>query len=128
MSEGWLIFFLSVMSVCLTTMTVTLLVTARDLRATLRRLHDMLPRADRTLQEAHHSLRLVRQLLIRADDSTRRIEAVLARACEASLEVFDQFARWRQRTQRFFTKQFGNGSRGEPRPQDRHGWSRNRGG
>lgn len=100
-----MVLLLGVISVCLMVMTVTLVVTARDVRRTLRRMHV-------TLTEAH-------QVLARTRRITRHVDAVVQKGCAVALQVLDPVLALKDRAQAFLEAHVGNhagnGARSEPR-------------
>ena len=110
-----MVFLLSLITACLLTMTVTMLVTARDARRTLRRIDAVVPAVDRTLQEVRRAVQHVQQLLTRADGATRHVETVVRRACEAADEVVERFRTFNRGTEKLLGKWFGNGAGADPR-------------
>ena len=93
--------FLGIATACLVIMTLTILVTAGELR--------------RTLQDARRMFRIGRRLLARADVASGRVEAVLHQACDAATDVLVAIGRVKARAQTLWTKRFGNGAGAEPR-------------
>ena len=109
------IILLCLVSLCLLAMTVTMVVTAREFRETLRRLNAILPGADDAVQEARQSLREMHQLLARVNTASRKVEAVVHDACEAVSGTIGQVARWRRTARTFLKEHLGNGAGADPR-------------
>ena len=114
-----IVLLLGVMTACLLAMTLTMILTARDVRMTLQRLSAVLPDAGQALRETRQSLRHVRALLARGDKATRRVESVIDQLCDATTETLGRFTMWKGRAEQFVLGRFGNGTRGEPRQRRR---------
>ena len=112
--------FLGVICLCLISLTAVLLVTARELRLTLRRINAMLPDAGTTLHEAGRALIQLRRLVSRANVAAREVETVVHRACEMASETLEQFDLARERARAAFTKWVRNGAGVEPRSNGKH--------
>ena len=110
------VLLLGVIAACAVAATACILMTARDLRAALRRLNTVLPEAEGTLRETRHALRQARRLLARGDNASRHVEAVILRACEAASEALERLGHVREAATHLFTMRTGNGTRAEPRP------------
>ncbi len=106
---------LGLVSLCMVAMTVTLMLTAHDIRRTMRRLHAMAPAADQALREAQRVLTHARRLLARAGGATRHVESVVQQACETATETLERFNVLKLNTARFLGKWVGNGTGAEPR-------------
>ncbi len=102
-------------SLCFLAMTVTMVLTAREFRETLRKFNAILPGADHALQEARQSLREMHQLLARVNTASRKVEAVVHDACEVVSGTIGQVARWRRTAQTFLKTHVGNGAGADPR-------------
>ena len=107
--------FLGILTACLLVITLTIFVTAGELRRTLRRLNVMLPDAARAMHDARRMLRRGRRLLARADAASGYVEAVIRQACDAATDVLNAIGRFKTRTEMLWTKRFGNGAGAEPR-------------
>ena len=112
--------FLGLISICLITLAIILLVIALDLRRTLHRINAILPDAGTTLHEAGRALVQVRRLISRVNVTARDVEGVVHRACETASETLEEFALARQRARSAFTKWVGNGAGAEPRSNGKH--------
>ena len=110
----WLL-LLWITTACLVVMTLTILVTAGELRRTLRRLNVMLPETAQAVRDARRLLRQGRRLLARADAASRYVEAVIRQACDAATDALGAIGRFKARTQTLWTKRFRNGAGAEPR-------------
>ena len=106
---------LVIATACLVLLTFTVLVTAGELRRTLRRLNAMLPETAQAVHDARRMFRQGRRLLARADAAAGRVEAVLQQACDAATDVLGAIGRFKTRTQTLWTKRFGNGAGADPR-------------
>ena len=118
MAESTLvILFLGVIATCLVLMAATMLLTARDLRRTIRRVHDLLPACERTVREAHLALAHARRLLSRADTISTAVEGMTERAATAASTLMRAWAQARSRAQHWLEGSFGkrNGTRAESR-------------
>ena len=116
MSDSTVItFLLGLLVVCACVLTGTVVVTARQLRGTLRRLNTVLPAAEQALQEAHRSLRQVHRLLATANGAVERVDAVTHRAIDAATGAAEWVAQWKRRAQRLFSEHAGNGAGADPR-------------
>ena len=107
--------FLGMSSLCLVATTLTIMVTARDVRQTLRRANAMLPDAQQTLSEARHSLQTLHRIFKGATQAAEHVEVVVHQACESASDTLDRLAVLKGRVGGFWTEQFGNGTRAEPR-------------
>ena len=110
----WLL-FLGIATACLLVLTLTVLVTAGELRRTLQRLNVMLPETAQAVHDARRLLRQGRHLLARADAVSGYVEAVIRQACDAATDALGAVGRFKARTQALWTKRFGNGAGAEPR-------------
>ena len=121
MSEPFIgVILLGVISLCLVTITVSLLVTARDLRRVLKRVDAILPACDQAAQEARRILGEARQLLKRTHKTARHIETVVEQACHVASDVIEQVVSLKGRARTFLAKRlFGNGARADSRRQFR---------
>lgn len=67
----------------------------------------------RTLQEAQQTFAQARQLLTRANATTRHVTTVIEQACALTTQLLDSVAAWKTRAQRAFarpwTGRHGNG-------------------
>ena len=116
MSEPLLVMGLLAVSVlCLVTLVMVVLVTARDFRQTLRKINEVVPQAGRTLQEARRSLEEAHQLLARANVASQKVEAVVHGACDAISGTLSQLTLWRKEAGRFLKGHGGNGAGADPR-------------
>ena len=111
------ILFLGVIAMCLVVMAATMLLTARDVRRTIRRVHDLLPSCERALREAHLTLAHTRRLLSRADTISTAVEGMTERAATAASTLMRAWAQVRSRAQHWLEQSFGkrNGTRAESR-------------
>ena len=110
-----LLIFAGMTCASVVTLTVALLVTARDLRATLQRLQGILPACDQTVHEARHTLAEARQLLTRTNNTTRHVESVVHQACTVASDALAQVGAWKDRAQQAWGGRLGNGARSRPR-------------
>ena len=117
--SAWPVMLLGVMTGCLAMITITIVLTTRDLRQTLRRVETALPLADQTLRDLHRSLRSVRRMLTRADRLTSHVEAVVDHMCDAAQVSLDRFMGWKTYVQTLFKGVFENGAGAEPRSHHR---------
>ena len=92
---------LGIATVCLVTITLTMLVLAGELR--------------QTLQDGRRTFRQGRRLLARANAATGRVEAVIHQACDAAADALGAIGRLKTRTRMLWMKRFGNGAGAEPR-------------
>ena len=97
--------FLGIITACFFVMTLTIVVTAGELR--------------RALQDARRMFRQGRRLLARAGIASGHVEAVIHQACEAATGALDAIGHFRTRAQALWTKQVGNGAGAEPRQHHR---------
>ncbi len=99
---GWLAVLLlgGVIGVAVVVMTVAVLFTLRDLR--------------RTLREAHGTFAHARQLLTRANVTTRHVTTVVEQACAFTTGMMDSVTAWKTRAQRALSRRLygrhGNGN------------------
>ena len=113
-----LLWLLGLISACVLILTVTLVVTARQARRTLRHLDVVLPDAAQAAREARRVMQHSRRLLVAANQATGHVEAVIRRACDAVSAALDQFDLLKERTIHVLTRPFGNGTGAGPRPHD----------
>ena len=106
---------LGIVTACLVILTLTVLVTAGELRRTLRRLNLMLPETAQAVHDARRMFRQGRRLLARADAAAGRVEAIIHQACDAATDMLGAIGRFKTRTQTLWTKRFGNGAGADPR-------------
>ena len=109
-----LVLFLGLMSLCAFVVATVLVVTARDVRRTLRRIQTILPDCQGAVHEAH-------QLLKRANQASRHVESVVQAVSDTTTQAMEQFALLRKKAKHLFglTHHNGNGARGGPRHQHR---------
>ena len=100
---------------CVLAMTITIVLTAREFRRTLRRVNAILPGADRAIRETHQSLEQVRRLLTKTNHASAHIEAVIHQACDAASDTLRRFMRVKEQAQALWSARFGNGAGAEPR-------------
>ena len=110
---------LVIVTACVLAMTITVVLTAWEFRRTLRRANAILPGADRAIREAHRSLEHIRRLLIRTNDVSRHVEAVIHQACDAASDTLRRFLRVKEQAQAFWAARLGNGAGAEPRQHHR---------
>ena len=116
MSEPLLTLLLGIMAVCLVAITVTIMLTAQELRRTLRRVNALLPGTDRALRDVQDSLRQTHQLLTMTTGTIRRIESVVRQACDLASGFLETAARLSEQAKGFWHLRSGNGAAGaEPR-------------
>ncbi|MBI3022068.1 MAG: hypothetical protein HYY59_08730 [Candidatus Omnitrophica bacterium] len=106
---------LGIITCSLVTLVITALLIAREFRETLRRVNALLPRAGRTLDEAHRSFQQARHLLTKANRITQEMETVIHETCDAVAETLGRFKSWRERAQSFLKEHVGNGAGVDPR-------------
>jgi hypothetical protein len=110
--------YLFLITACLFALTVTVILTAAEVRRTLRRVNTLLPEAERALQEAHHAFRHSRRVLAGAARATQSIETVVQQLCEAASDAMSRVSFLRNRAAAWITGHLGNGTGEEPRPRD----------
>ena len=110
-----LLLLLGVITASLCFMTVTLFVTARVLRTTLRRVDVILPEAEQALREARYSLRQARRLLAKGDRAAQHVESVVHRACDAAAAALERIVQLKGSVEHFVMGRLGNGAGAEPR-------------
>lgn len=113
MAEPWPLLVLA--SGCLLTITVALILIARDCHETLRRLNALLPAAERALEEVGRALRSGRRVLGSAERASRHVETVVHEACEAAAGSLGRLVRIGERVRKGWVGQFGNGAGSGPR-------------
>ena len=110
---------LAVISLCLLAITLTVDMTARELRQTLRRLSVMLPEADLARRDARRSLHRINRVLARADAAGRHLESVVHQMCDTASGTLERFASFGASARRFWLEHVGNGAGEEPRRRHR---------
>ncbi|MBI4343065.1 MAG: hypothetical protein HY599_06830 [Candidatus Omnitrophica bacterium] len=115
---------LALAAICLVAITITVIVTAVQLHATLRRLNALLPDAGQVLAELRRSSRHVRRLFTRADAASQQVAGLVLRACELASEMLERFSMVRDYVQQAVERRLGHRAGAEPRPQHRNGKSR----
>ena len=108
-------FLLGLLVVCACVLTGTVVVTARQLRGTLRRLNTVLPAAEQALQEAHRSLRQIHRLLATVNGAVERLDTITHHAVDAATGAAEWLVQWKRRAQHLFSEHKGNGAGAEPR-------------
>ena len=93
---------------CLLVMTVTMVTTACQFRATLRRFHAVLP-------DAHRSFRETLRLLRRANAAAQRMEGAVTSVSHVVSGALDHVTELRRKAQRFLQEHGGNGAGADPR-------------
>lgn len=116
-----LVVFLGFFSICLIAMTMTILVTARELRQTLQHANRALTGMDRAVGEAHRCIEYLRHIFSRADQATRHVESIVHRSCDIVSDTVDQLATFNGRAKAFLMGRSTNGTRVDPRPNGRRG-------
>ncbi len=112
MSETSLaVFFLGLISFCALAVTILLFLTLRDLRGMIRQASTLLLGCKDAVQEARHTIQIVRQMLARTDQATHQVEAVVRKTCRVASDIVDQVALFKGRAQTFLASRFGNGAR-----------------
>lgn len=106
---------LSVMALCLITLTAIVLATTGHLHQTLRKMNGLLPHCDQAFQEARHTLHDARGILSRADRAMQSLEKTVQKTSQTTWEVVDQLSHWKQRALSFLSDRFGNGVKHERR-------------
>lgn len=104
-NPAWIALCLGIIGACLTILTMTVVITAAELR--------------RTLRDTRVSLRHVRRLLVRADRATNAVEAIVQQIYETATDTIGQFTRLRRRAQAFWVGHAGNGAGVDPRSHHR---------
>jgi hypothetical protein len=118
--------YLFLITACLVALTVTAILTAIEVRRTLRRVNAILPEAERALQEAHHAFRHSRRVLAGAARTTQYVETVAQQLCEAASDALHRVSFLRNRAAAWIAGHVGNGTGAEPRSRGPH--ARKRGG
>ena len=99
---------LGLIGACLLVMTVTMVTTACQFRATLRRFHALLP-------DAHRSFRQSLRLLRRANAAAQHVEGAMTSVSHAVLGALDRVGELKRKAQRFLQEHGGNGAGADPR-------------
>ena len=115
MGEFLVMTFLVVVSACALVMTVTIVIAAKDLRRTMRRMNTLLTQCDHTIQDARRTLGKAHEVVARTNQAARHIEGVIHKACEAASEAIERVTVFKERTEEWWTERFGNGARSGPR-------------
>ena len=118
--------YLFLITACLVSLTITVILTAVEVRRTLRRVNAILPEAERALQEAHQAFRHSRRVLAGAARTTQYVETVAQQLCEAITDALNRITFLRNRAAAWITGHLGNGAGEEPRSRGPH--ARPRGG
>ena len=98
---AWLALFLGVAGACLVILTATVVITAAELR--------------RTLRDARVSLRRARRLVVKVDRAADAVGAVIQQICASATDAIGQLTRLRRRAQAFWAGHVGNGAGEDPR-------------
>lgn len=98
--SGWLLFLLSLLTLCALTMTITLLLVAADFRRALRRVNRSLDTAQRVLAMIERGARQV--------DHAVRYAAGMAGG------LIDRVTVWKEKATALMSGRFGNGVGSEP--------------
>ena len=115
MSETLLLVCVTIGCLCLTAITIAIVLCARDLRVTLRRVNALLPEIQHACVEARQSLHRMRKLLTGITHTAEQVEAVIQQMSEATSHTLDGFEVFKRRALTFWSDRFGNGARAEPR-------------
>lgn len=83
---------LIILCLCALIVTWSVMVTAFDLRLTLKRVNALLPDAEEVVKEARRSVIHVRRVIARTDHVSKQVEAVAVKACETVSEVVERVA------------------------------------
>ena len=113
------LFLLVLNSLCLALTAAAVALIARELRGTLRRLNTVLPESERTLREARKTLHHLRGIGASGHQAARRLEQLVARACDAASEAIEQATLVKRRTVDALLGRFGNGTSADPRSRHR---------
>jgi hypothetical protein len=107
--------WLGLSTLCLLILTGTVVLTAWELRRTLRQLRAVLPDAETALHEVARSLRHVRRLAVRADVVSQDVETVVHRLCGVAGDALMRVQQFADRVRANWSKQGHNGAGAEPR-------------
>lgn len=118
MADSWLVVAcLGLIGLCLIAMTITLVVVARDLHRTLQGMRALVPACEHVARETRRLLAHVNEVFARARQTTRQVEAVILKACDAASGTIEQLDGLKRRAQAFLRGRLGmrNGTRVGPR-------------
>lgn len=108
LGAGVPLFLFAVIAVCLVAMTVTMMITARQLHATLRRLSAILPEAGQAMREANRLFRLTHR-------AARHLETLIDDVCAVASKTVGRLTLLRRSAQRFWATRARNGAGADPR-------------
>ena len=113
--EFFALLFLSIISLCLITLTAASLTLFTDLRRVLRQLESGLPVCTRAFKELHQTLEVARQLITRTHKAGQQMEDVVHKTCDAAMDAIEPFVVFGEKVRTFLAQRFGNGARAKPR-------------
>jgi len=118
MAESPLFFaLLGLIGLCMALITVTVMLTAWDLRRTLRRLYDILPSFERAAREASSTFAHTRKLVAQAHAISALVEGMTERTSMVMSAVAHTWNQMTRQAQQWVEHSFGkrNGTRSGPR-------------
>ena len=101
---------LATLTGCAVLSTITLWLTARDLRRVLARMQRAMPACEDTVEQARRALRELRHVLSSTQHTARRVDGVVERVCETAAVGFSQLAAWKDRMAAMLAGHDGNGT------------------
>ena len=111
------VLFLGLIGFCSVLITIASLITTRALWQASYQLNTLFSHGKKTLHETHQMVGTARQLLARTDKAAARVEGMIDKTCGVAESVLEQIDFVKEKTQTFWTRQFGNGTK----PRSRNG-------
>ncbi len=114
------ILLLALITVCLIVLTVSLLTLIAEFRGIAKRIHQVLPEAERMMRDARDSLHKTKKLVTRVDETARAVDGIVRQACVSAADALDRIASIKAKAESFFTGHSGNGNGTRAEPRRRH--------
>ena len=109
-------------TLCLVVMTVVVAMLARDVRATARRLSELLPHGETLIRHSQQAVERLHAVLTQTEEAMRQVRAVTVRACAAASDTLEAVATAKQTATTWVEQHFGHGlgnGAGSRRPRGR---------
>jgi hypothetical protein len=110
MSESsWGGLWLGFIGLCVLLMTVTFLITVRQIHRLLQQISSILPTCRQAFEDTHQTLSQARQMLARTNRVMMQAEGVVTQVCTVTSQMVEHFVFWKGKAQAFLAGRFGNG-------------------
>jgi hypothetical protein len=110
-----IVVLLGIISLSAVVTALGVVIAARDLRRTLRRVNRMLPACEEAIREVHQTFEVAHKILTRTQHAASHVETTIERACVSAMGLIERMVSWPSRARVFLKDQFGNGARSGPR-------------